>query len=133
MALTDKTYPDNFNLKTTWKCRYIFFNFGRRGSRQLFHLVNFRVNINSSLSSLSRKNILKKFDCNTPQKSKWNEYWHYHLNHLRCTIVWTKWSNSNHIVTKPELPRGDSKWYSFSILILFSIVSVYPPTRRWHL
>ena len=32
-----------------------------------------------------------------------------YIFHLLCTIVQTKRSNSNHIVTKSELPRGNSK------------------------
>ena len=38
-----------------------------------------------------------------------------------CTIVRTNRSNSNHIVTKDELPRGKPKLYGYSILIPFSI------------
>ena len=42
---------------------------------------------------------------------------------MLCTIVQTKRSNSNHIITKSELPRGNPKLYGYSILIPFSIVT----------
>ena len=42
---------------------------------------------------------------------------------LICTIVRTKRSNSNDIVTKAELPRGNQKLHGYSILISFSIGS----------
>ena len=67
----------------------------------------------------------KYFECNTPQKLKQNVYRHYRLTPLLCTIVWTKRLNSNHIVTKSELPRGNPKLYGYSILIPFSII--------WHI
>ena len=52
------------------------------------------------------------------------------LKPLLCTIVRTKRLNSNHIVTKSELPRGNLKVYGYSILIPISTALMYEYKER---
>ena len=116
---------------------YFFLNFGSRG-QAIFSFNKLQAQYKFGFYRLSKKSwhIVITIENNFFREKSTKRFWLYHSIKVGveytyidiiaystwiCTIVRTERSNSNHIVTKAELPGDNPKLYGYSIPIPFSI------------